>query len=95
MPSDQYSTYSADALSNTEVQPPSARGRRVARKPGRIVLERRQLAPAPPRANFFKRDLMSNEKLPERGAAARDPSLAHRDQHLVQRQIRLLRDQSE
>jgi len=32
---------------------------------------------------FFKRDLMSSKKSPERGAATRDPSLAHRDKHLV------------
>ena len=44
---------------------------------------------------FFKRDLVSGKKPPERGAATRDASLAHRDKHLVQRQIRLLRDQGE
>jgi hypothetical protein len=48
-----------------------------------------------PRAGFFKRDLVSSEKLPERGAATGDSSLVHHDKHLVQRQIRLLRDQGE
>src|SRR5665647_1021464 len=44
---------------------------------------------------FFERDLVSSEKSPERGAAAGDPPLAHRDKHLVERQIRLFRDQGE
>src|SRR5450759_3749476 len=44
---------------------------------------------------FFERDLVSSEKPPERGAAAGDPPLAHRDKHLVERQIRLFRDQGE
>src|ERR1700694_619825 len=44
---------------------------------------------------FFKRELVSSEKPPERGAATGDPSLAHRDKHLVERQIRLLHDQGE
>jgi hypothetical protein len=44
---------------------------------------------------FFKRKLVSSEKPPQRGAAAGNPSLAHRDKDLVQRQIRLLRDQGE
>jgi hypothetical protein len=38
---------------------------------------------------------VSSEKPPERGAAACDPPLAHRGKHLIQRQIRLLRDQGE
>src|SRR5258708_22190624 len=44
---------------------------------------------------FFERDFVSSEKPPERGAAAGDPSLAHRGKHLIQRQIWLLRDQGE
>jgi hypothetical protein len=44
---------------------------------------------------FFERDLVSSEKPPERGAATRDPPLAHHGKHLIQRQIRLLRDQGE
>lgn len=39
------------------------------------------------RAGFFERNRVSSKKWPERGAATRDPSLAHRDNHLVQRQI--------
>src|ERR1700692_1468174 len=44
---------------------------------------------------FFERDLVSIEKPPERGAAACNPPLAHRGKHLIQRQIRLPRNQGE
>src|ERR1700704_1481940 len=44
---------------------------------------------------FFEGDLVSSEKPPERGAAACNPPLAHCGEHLIQRQIRLLRYQGE
>src|SRR5882724_7329642 len=44
---------------------------------------------------FFKGDLVSSEKPPERGAAACNSPLAHRGKHLIQRQIWLLRNQGE
>jgi hypothetical protein len=39
---------------------------------------------------FFKGDAMTIEKPPERAAAARNPSLSHRRNKLVQRSVRLL-----
>jgi hypothetical protein len=56
------------------------------------------LAPRPlgvarcPRA-FFERDAMAIEEPPERAAAARNPSLSHRRNNLVQRSVRLLGNQ--
>src|ERR1700737_1059664 len=44
---------------------------------------------------FFKREIMSLEKPPNRSAAAGDSSLTHRDHDLVQRQIRLLGNQGQ
>jgi len=44
---------------------------------------------------FFKADVPSIEEPPHRAAAARDPLLAHRRDDLVQRQVRLLGDQSQ
>src|SRR5579863_3939853 len=42
---------------------------------------------------FFKRDPVALDETPHRGATATNPSLAHRRNHLVQRQVRLLRNQ--
>src|SRR4029077_5199169 len=38
---------------------------------------------------FFKRDLVALKEAPHRGATTRKLALAHRTDHLVQRQIRL------
>src|SRR4029077_2134053 len=47
-------------------------------------------AAAPPRSGFFfKRDLVALKEAPHRGATTRKLALAHRTDHLVQRQIRL------
>ena len=42
---------------------------------------------------FFERDAMAIKKSPERAAAARNPSLSHRCNNLVQRSVRLLGNQ--
>ena len=42
---------------------------------------------------FFKRDPVALEEAPRRSATATYPSLAHRRHHLVQRQVRLIRNQ--
>src|SRR5208282_6298287 len=42
---------------------------------------------------FFKRDPVTLEEAPRRGATAANPLLAHRTNHLIQRQVRLLRNQ--
>src|SRR6516165_1846252 len=44
---------------------------------------------------FFEADAASLEEPPNRAAAARDPSFGHRRNDLVQRQIRLLDNQSQ
>src|SRR5262249_26454809 len=61
--------------------------------------------PAPPRSRhvcsvllgcpqaFFERDAMAIKESPERAAAARNPSLSHRCNNLVQRSVRLLGNQ--
>jgi hypothetical protein len=42
---------------------------------------------------FFERDAMAIKESPERAAAARNPSLSHRCNNLVQRSVRLLGNQ--
>jgi hypothetical protein len=44
---------------------------------------------------FFEGDLMTLEEAPYRAAAAGNPSLVHRRDHLIQRQVRLVRNQRE
>ena len=44
---------------------------------------------------FFEADIVPPEETPYRAAAAGDPSLAHRRDDLIQRQIRLLGNQSQ
>jgi hypothetical protein len=44
---------------------------------------------------FFEGDLMTLEEALYRAAAAGNPSLLHRRDHLIQRQVRLVRDQRE
>ena len=41
------------------------------------------------RHTFFKRDLVALKEAPHRGATTRKLALAHRTDHLVQRQVRL------
>ena len=47
------------------------------------------------RDRFFEGDLLTLEEAPYRAAAAGNPSLAHRRNHLIQRQVRLVRNQRE
>jgi hypothetical protein len=46
-----------------------------------------------PQAFFLKVTLMTLEEAPYRAAAAGNPSLVHRRDHLIQRQVRLVRNQ--
>jgi len=54
----------------------------------------RRDALAPLRAGFFKADPVAGEKPPYRAAAAGDPSIAHRSDDFIQRQIRLIDNQN-
>jgi hypothetical protein len=47
------------------------------------------------RSAFFERDLVALKEAPYRGAAARNLVPVHRANHLVERQVRPLFDQSE
>src|SRR5258705_1774099 len=44
---------------------------------------------------FFEADVAASEEPPHRAAAACDPAFAHRRDHLVQRQVRLVGNQTQ